>query len=212
MFNFFFRRFDFSGWLFDRIFIYSNKYRLFLFGWYFKLILKFKGVDSGSNLILNGLPSIHRMQDSKITFGNNCTLNSAKNADVTGLTRRCTFVTDRKNAEIIFGNNSGATASLFVSVNKIIVGNNVLIGANTTIVDNDFHNSDPRKRNEPDFVGRPIIIEDNVFIGFNCFILKGVTIGENSVIGANSVVINNIPKNSIAMGNPCKVVINKKWD
>ncbi len=59
---------------------------------------------------------------------------------------------------------------------------------------------------------RPITIENNVFIGYNCLILKGVTIGENSVIGANSVVSNSIPKNSIAIGNPCKLVIREDWD
>ena len=42
--------------------------------------------------------------------------------------------------------------------------------------------------------------------------MPGITIGENSVIGANSVVLNDIPKNSIALGNPCKVIIIKNWD
>ncbi|HPT22616.1 MAG TPA: DapH/DapD/GlmU-related protein [Bacteroidales bacterium] len=121
-------------------------------------------------------------------------------------------MTLRKNAIITFGNNSGATASLFVAASKITVGNNVLIGANCTIIDNDFHNINPHKRDDSDYQGRSITIEDNVFIGFNCFILKGVTIGENSIIGANSVVINSIPKNTIAIGNPCKVIITRKWD
>jgi acetyltransferase-like isoleucine patch superfamily enzyme len=88
-----------------------------------------------------------------------------------------------------------------------------MIGAHSMIIDNDFHHPDPNKRYQNiDIPARPITIEDNVFIGTNCMILKGITIGENSVIGANSVVITNIPKNSIAIGNPCKVVIIKKWD
>ena len=88
-----------------------------------------------------------------------------------------------------------------------------MIGAHSMIIDNDFHHADPNKRHETvDIPARPILIEDNVFIGTNCMILKGITIGENSVIGANSVVINSLPKNSIAIGNPCKIVIIKKWD
>ena len=88
-----------------------------------------------------------------------------------------------------------------------------MIGGESMIFDTDFHNSDPNKRQDrTDCLARPVVIEDNVFIGTNCTILKGITIGENSVIGANSVVIESIPKNSIAIGNPCKVVIKRNWD
>jgi carbonic anhydrase/acetyltransferase-like protein (isoleucine patch superfamily) len=51
-----------------------------------------------------------------------------------------------------------------------------------------------------------VVIEDNVFIGTNTTILKGVRIGKNTVIGASSVVTHDIPSNSVAVGNPCKVV------
>jgi acetyltransferase-like isoleucine patch superfamily enzyme len=91
----------------------------------------------------------------------------------------------------------------------VTIGNNVIIGAFCTLIDNDFHNPDPNKRKT--IVAKPIVIEDNVFLGFNCFVLKGVTIGKNSVIGANSVVISNIPPNSFAMGNPCKIIVERDW-
>ena len=53
---------------------------------------------------------------------------------------------------------------------------------------------------------RDVTIEDNVWIGGNVTILPGVTIGKNSVIGAGAVVTKNISKNSIAIGNPAKVL------
>ncbi len=56
----------------------------------------------------------------------------------------------------------------------------------------------------------PIIIGDNVWIGANCVILPGVQIGSNVVIGAGSIVTKNIPDNSIAVGNPCRVIKEKK--
>lgn len=51
-----------------------------------------------------------------------------------------------------------------------------------------------------------VIIKDNVFIGAGSIILPGVKIGENSIIGAGSIVTKNIPPNSLAVGNPAKVI------
>jgi len=53
-----------------------------------------------------------------------------------------------------------------------------------------------------------VVIEDNVFIGKNSIILKGVRIGKNTIIGAGSVVTKDIPADSVAAGNPCKVIMN----
>ena len=50
-----------------------------------------------------------------------------------------------------------------------------------------------------------VTIGDNVFVGNDCVILKGVRIGENTIIGAGSLVNEDIPPNSVAVGNPCKV-------
>jgi acetyltransferase-like isoleucine patch superfamily enzyme len=52
-----------------------------------------------------------------------------------------------------------------------------------------------------------VVIEDNVFLGSNTIILKGVRIGRNTIIGAGSVVTHNISPNSVAVGNPCKVIM-----
>ena len=74
-------------------------------------------------------------------------------------------------------------------------------GANTLITDTDWHEDDPR-------VGcnKPVVIGDNVWLGYAVKVLKGVRIGENSIIGACSVVTKDIPANVIAAGNPCKVL------
>ena len=45
-------------------------------------------------------------------------------------------------------------------------------------------------------------IGENVFVGANAIVKQGVIIGDNSIIGAGSVVLNNIPANSIYVGNP----------
>ena len=55
---------------------------------------------------------------------------------------------------------------------------------------------------------KPVTIGKNCWIAGNVTILPGVTIGDNTVIGAGSVVTKDIPANSLAFGNPCKVAKN----
>lgn len=55
---------------------------------------------------------------------------------------------------------------------------------------------------------KPVIIGNNVWIGGGSIILPGVTIGDNTTIGAGSVVTKDIPANTLAVGNPCKVIRN----
>lgn len=52
----------------------------------------------------------------------------------------------------------------------------------------------------------PVTIGDNVFIGVNSIIMPGVNIGNNVVIGAGSIVTKNVPDNSVAVGNPARVI------
>ena len=203
---------DIIAWFFERLFRYRNRINILLFNPLVHIACKVKGVKIGKKVVFNGFPVVRRNENSKILIGNNCTFNSSKRSVKVGLEKRCTFVTLRKEAKIIIGNKSGGSGVTLLAALNIGIGNNVMIGAHTMLIDNDFHHADPGRRSQSaDSPARPIIIEDNVFIGTNCMILKGVTIGENSVIGANSVVINNIPRNSIAIGNPCKVVIIKNW-
>lgn len=54
--------------------------------------------------------------------------------------------------------------------------------------------------------GRPITIEEDCWIGGNVTILCGVTIGKGTVIGAGSVVTKDIPAESVAVGNPARVI------
>jgi maltose O-acetyltransferase len=91
----------------------------------------------------------------------------------------------------------------FIDAAKIIIGKNVMFGADVTIdtVDHPI-NSNYRVYMHSDSVK----IEDNCWIGANVMICHGVTIGENSVIGEGSVVTKDIQANSVAVGNPCKVV------
>lgn len=84
-------------------------------------------------------------------------------------------------------------------------GDNVFIAPNCGLY-TATHPIDAVHRNEGLEFAKPITIGDNVWIGGGVTILPGVEIGDNSVIGAGSVVVKSIPANSVAVGNPCKVI------
>ncbi|MBL1223991.1 sugar O-acetyltransferase [Enterococcus sp. BWR-S5] len=91
----------------------------------------------------------------------------------------------------------------FIDDAKITIGNKVAFGPGVTIatVGHPIH-PDHRRL----MYGDPVVIEENCWIGANTTICPGVTIGKNSVIGAGSIVNKSIPANSVAVGNPCKVI------
>ena len=87
----------------------------------------------------------------------------------------------------------------------VTIGDDCFIGPNVSIY-TACHSTDPVERNSRREWAESVIIGDNVWIGGSVTILPGVTIGDNVTIGAGSVVTKDIPSNSIAVGNPCKVI------
>lgn len=85
----------------------------------------------------------------------------------------------------------------------IRIGDGCLIGHNVIITTLN-HVEEPLQRQS--IIPKPVEIGKNVWIGANVTIIPGVTIGDNAIIGAGSVVVKNIPSNTVAVGNPCKVV------
>jgi len=86
----------------------------------------------------------------------------------------------------------------------IDIGDDVMIGPNVSIITSS-HPLEPSQRR--DFViAKPIVIERNVWVAAGATIIGGVTIGENSVVAAGSVVTHDVPRNSLAGGNPARVI------
>lgn len=117
---------------------------------------------------------------------------------------------DLRAKESIFKVNNNVTINnnfrVTCASSGIEIGDNTLIGVNVQLIDADFHSLDPQKRTSGEYEKKPIVIGKNVWIGNNVIVLKGVQVGDNSIIAANSVVVKSIPENSIAAGNPAKVV------
>ena len=90
---------------------------------------------------------------------------------------------------------------------KVTFGDNVFIGPNCGFYTAE-HPLNPIERNKLLEYAKPICIGNNVWIGGNVTVIAGVTIGDNVAIGAGSVVVKDIPSNTVAVGNPCKVIKN----
>ena len=87
----------------------------------------------------------------------------------------------------------------------VTIGDDCFIGPNVSIY-TACHSTDPVERNTRQEWAKPVNIGNNVWIGGSVTILPGVKIGDNVTIGAGSVVIRDIPSNTVAVGNPCKVI------
>ena len=87
----------------------------------------------------------------------------------------------------------------------VTIGDDCFVGPNVSIY-TACHSTDPVERNTRQEWAKPVTIGNNVWIGGSVTILPGVSIGDNVSIGAGSVVVNDIPSNTIAVGNPCKVI------
>lgn len=104
---------------------------------------------------------------------------------------------------IVFGENC------FINENVLIdpgcglrIGNNVVISPGAMILGSDLDYG----RDIMDHTAGKIVIGDNVWIGAGSIILKNTTIGDGAVIGAGAVVTKDIPPNTVAAGNPARVI------
>ncbi|MFN2159860.1 MAG: sugar O-acetyltransferase [Anaerolineales bacterium] len=89
--------------------------------------------------------------------------------------------------------------------NQVHIGNHVMIGPAVQIY-TVAHSLQAEDRNQGSETASPITIEDNVWIGGSAIILPGVIVGRNAVVGAGAVVTRDIPPNTVAAGNPARVI------
>ncbi|MDY3267337.1 MAG: acyltransferase [Phocaeicola sp.] len=176
---------------------------------YYNLIrLKMYGVEYGRHCVIHGKLYINLFSTARVKIGDNLYFSSGWGINALCANKRG-MIYATENARITIGNNVGMSSTVLWAHESITIGDHVKIGGNSILIDTDSHNMDylVRRGQYTDWgVSKPIVIEDDVFIGVNCIILKGVTIGARSIIAAGSVVTKSIPADCVAGGNPAKVI------
>lgn len=166
-------------------------------------------IEVGTNTVIDS-SSCFKKFFSKLPvglkIGNNVTLQSPA-------------LSPEQNGYIEIGDYSFISSACIAATSKIIIGEYCYIAGGVTIVDTDFHPLDPATRlidtitistigdksRRPIFDSAPVIIEDDVWVGFNATILKGVTIGRGSIVEPGAVISKSVPARSIVSGNPAVI-------
>lgn len=115
------------------------------------------------------------------------------------------------DGKITIGKNVLIDDFSYISAHKnISIGEETMIAASSYVV--DFNHKYPltlSKKNlflDKGYESKTVEIGKYVWIGASVVVLPGVKIGDNAVIGAGSVVTKDVPANSVAVGNPARVI------
>ncbi|HSQ79394.1 MAG TPA: acyltransferase [Candidatus Bathyarchaeia archaeon] len=175
---------------------------------YVRVMFLLRGIPWGKGWSFYGAPVVQKHRRSVMTFGPGLQLRSRVRSNPLGIHHPVVLATLGPGAELRIGERFAMSGGSICVAERVTIGDGVAVGANSTIADTDFHplRAELRAVRPNEGKTRPVVIEDDVFIGTDCLILKGVTIGRGSVIGAGSVVTASVPPGVVAAGNPARVV------
>lgn len=116
------------------------------------------------------------------------------------------FVEIQKNATV--GKNCKISSHTFIC-EGVTIEDNVFVGHGVTFTNDSYPratNPDGSLQTDSDWKVEPTTVKKGVSLGSGVTVLSNVTIGENAIIGAGSVITKDVPPNTIAAGNPAKVI------
>lgn len=173
-----------------------------------KIFRKHSCADFHSLVLMLGAGCQNTGEKENVSIGKHCTIGCLLQALYGG--------------KITIGENTYiGSHTVIQSKESVTIGNGVIISNHVLIVDNNNHPTDPAQRWQmsecEDFLrdelwswkyaeSKPVVIEDNVWIGRDCRILKGVTVGKGSICALAAIVTKDVPPYTVVAGNPAKVV------
>jgi acetyltransferase-like isoleucine patch superfamily enzyme len=167
-------------------------------------------VRVGTNSVLGGAYAFKRFRSRRepgLVIGSHCTMDG-------------THFAVGVEGHVTIGDYCYFTNAVLLYEEELSIGNYVVIGWNATIADTDFHPLGPAQRiadaiacsplgsgsARPAILQRPVIIEDDVWIGPNATILKGVCIGTGAFVEAGALVTRDVPPGMRVVGNPAHII------
>lgn len=141
--------------------------------------------------------------------------------EASGTYDRASFVVG-ENGAIKVGSYTVLNGTTLVCSDSITIGNHCLLAWGSVITDSwcDFTSAtierrrevlrfaamDPRRRILPIDTPRPVLLEDNVWLGFDAVILPGVTLGRGCIVGSRTIISEDVPPYAVVVGNPPRLV------
>ncbi len=116
------------------------------------------------------------------------------------------FVEIQKNVTI--GKRCKISSHTFVC-EGVIIEDNVFIGHGVTFINDTFPRATTGEgslQTESDWKVERTVVKKGASIGSGTTVLSNTSVGENAIVGAGSVVTNDVPANSIVVGNPARVL------
>jgi acetyltransferase-like isoleucine patch superfamily enzyme len=184
-------------------------------------LLRSHGVHFSARIFADGVPQIHftdfrndkvKVKDfaGRIELGENCSLSSSGISPFPSGPVRLTVIRWGNGSNEV-GHilcNSRLSGTSIVSMSKVSIGSRVRMAPNVVIMDTDGHVLFPSPEQQDALpTTRPVVVEDDVWIGYGATILKGVTLGQGCIVGAGAVVTKSVPAKSIVVGNPARVML-----
>ncbi len=126
------------------------------------------------------------------------------------------------NGTVKVGSYTILNGTVIVCNDNVTIGNHCMLAWGSVVTDTwagfqrapiekrrevlRFAATDARRRLLPVDTLRPVILEDNVWVGFDAVILPGVTLGRGCVVGSKTIVSEDVPPYAIVVGNPSRLV------
>jgi acetyltransferase-like isoleucine patch superfamily enzyme len=119
---------------------------------------------------------------------------------------------------VAVGDDTLLVGAVFMAAGSITIGARCVLSYNVTVADSDFHPLDVEARRRdaianapfgdrsqrPPLISRPVVIEDDVWVGIGAIILKGVRIGRGATVAPGAVVTHDVGPGVLASGNPAR--------
>ncbi len=141
--------------------------------------------------------------------------------DASGTYDRASFIVG-ENGTIKVGSYTILNGTTLVCDDGITIGNHCLLAWGSVVTDTwagfesasierrrevlRFAATDSRRRMLPVDTPRPVVLEDNVWVGFDAVILPGVTLGRGSIVGCKTIVAEDVPPYAVVAGNPARLI------